>query len=292
MSDTKTCPTCGMPLAAEGWCANCTARAGPALSALALSGALLSGAGLVVLVVSFAIGASLELRDPGSWTWSVFFGLPALASLTMAVGCVVSVVAWVRIRGSDGRLRGLAWAVLGTLAPVLVCCAGAPLALVTKGTGTPGHAAAGPAPRTYFAAESADGKRVKIAPEEERRIDELWARVRRLPAVPTLADAEDLYSPSDRKVLKSLIPAGLAKDARAGEFGLPLLPRDVLSCPDLSTYSLARVRFGAPIPSNLVEPECRAVATATDGKRVIRFVLTRDDGRSDWYFGPYKVEFE
>jgi len=301
MIEPRTCPTCGTPLGATAACAVCLHEVGLTAGAagaqpfadarrsrLAVAGGLATGAGAAVLAAAWVIGRASGPHPSSAWVWLLFTGVPVAV---IGAGWIASIVAWVRIHSSNGRLRGRAWAVTGTFLPLVLSCAGAPLAFfdpVVTGPEAPEPATQ----KSYFVAESADGSSVKIPPEDERRIDELWARACRLPARPTLADAEDLYSRSDREVLKSLNPAGLAKDARAGEFGLPLLPRDVLSCPDLSMYSLTRVRFGAPIASDRVAPDCRAVATATDGRRVIRFTLTRDSSRSEWYFGAYKVEFE
>jgi len=318
MTDPTTCPACGSPLpadAADGACPKCaqpassaaapaaaatdapgaaaTPPAGPArLSPLAVAGVLLGAAGVLAIAAGVAIARSLEPTGRSASATLAFTGMPVVAVLALLAGSIVSVFAWIQIRNSAGALRGRAWAVTGTFLPVAVFCVGAPLSYFGPGLPMAGITPAEKPVRSYFAAESPDGRGITIAPEEERRIDELWQRVQRLPGTPTLSDAEGLYSESDLKVLKSLKPDGLAKDARAGEFGLPLLPRDVLSCPDLKMYSLTRVRFGAPIASNRVAADCRAVARATDGKRVIRFVLTRDSSRSEWYFGPYKVESE
>jgi hypothetical protein len=318
MTDPTTCPTCGSPLpadTADGACPKCaqpaSSAAAPAaaatdtpgaaaapsaeparLSPLAVAGALLGAAGILAIAAGVAIARSLEAGMNSASTTLAFTGMPVVAVLALLAGAIVSVFAWIQIRNSKGALRGLALAVTGTFLPVAVFCLSAPVVYFSGGMPMPGMTPRQKSPRSYFAAESADGKGIKIAPEEERRIDELWQRVQLLPATPTLSDTDGLYSDSDLKVLKTLTPDGLAKDARAGEFGLPLLPRDVLSCPDLEMYSLTRVRFGAPIASNRVAADCRAVARATDGKRVIRFTLTRDSSRSEWYFGPYRVEFE
>src|SRR5262245_53955737 len=320
MDDPMTCPDCGAPIppeADDGACPKCapdsaaeTAEPGPAkpapgaapaapthtgparLSSLAVAGAILGAAGVVAIAAGVAIARSLGTAGPSATNTLAFTGMPVVAVLALLAGAVVSVFAWIQIKNSGGALRGRAWAATGALLPVAVACVAVPILCFGGGGPMPGIAPAPKATRSYFAPESASGQRIQIAPEVERRIDDLWARACRLPATPKLADAEGLYSDEDWKVLGSLRPDGLAKDARAGEFGLPLLPRDVLSCPDLAMYSLTRVRFGAAIASDRVAADCRAVAIATDGKRVIRFPLTRADARSEWYFAPYKVEFE
>ncbi len=309
MSDPTPCPTCGEPLAAGAACAKCAGAPAPQpaagvdapaaaapeppapLSPLAVSAALAGAAGLFALLVACAIGGSVTPPAPRLLAWFAFELLPWVSFVALAAGSVLGVVAWRQIRKSAGRLRGERWAVTGTFLPLAAWCVYATAGNFDASQG-PGIEPPAKAGRSYFVPESAKGERIAIDPAEERRIDELWSRVRRLPAAPTLADAEDLYSPSDRKVLKSLIPAGLAEGARGAHLGLPLLPRDVLKAPDLTLYSLTRVRFGAPIPSELVAPDCRAVATATDGKRTIRFVLERESAWSDWYFGMHDVEFE
>lgn len=294
MSEPTLCPTCGTPLSADHACPKCASASTPdgriPLSALAVGAALAAAGGAAALVLSLLFGASLRGTEGPLWTSFVTGVLPRVSHFALGAACALGVVAWVRIRKRRGALRGERWAAAAAFVPFVVW--GITYAAMPAYTVSVLDNVRPKTVRTYFIAESASGDRIKVDAAEESRIDELWARVCRLPATPTLADAEDLYSPSDFKVLKTLRPDGLAKDARAGQFGLPLLPRDVLSCPDLTMYSLSRVKFGAPIASDRVAADCRAIATATDGKRHIRFVLTRDGSRSDWYFGPYKVEFE
>lgn len=306
MSEPNPCPACETPLGADGKCPACApvaaaaSAAAPAapepppvpLSALALTGALLAGAGATLLLALLVSGDSLPKYGSAFRNWFAFVGVPFAAVFALAAGGVTSVVAWVRIRSRPGSLRGQRWAAAGTFLPVAAWCLSASVPNFGPNGGGPGIEPARKEGRVYFVPESASGARIEIDPDEESRIGELWSRVRKLPGAPTLAQTEGLYSDDDFEVLKSLLPAGLAKDARSGELGLPLLPRDVLSCPDLTLYSLTRVRFGAPIASDQVPADRRAVATATDGRRVIRFVLTRDGARSEWYFAPYKVEYE
>ena len=315
MAEPMNCPTCGSRLAAGAACPQCLRDVGLASGAaeepqpqpvsgrrsrLAVASALAAAAGVVTHTIAFALGRPLDGSESALWQWIVCAALPDLAAVALVGGSIAGIIAWVRILNSDGRLRGVAWAAVGALLPFAALCAGAPFSLFTS---EPGGllSQSGPAPPTYFVAEAEGGVASSVSAEERRRIDHLWDRLRRLPPQPTLDDVAALYAAPDLEALKAMDSSARTAEARAGTLGMPLLPRSALSIPDLELYSLTRVRFETAPPEKPsapgdVGPCLAATATASDGRRVIRFRLSRRrDGSgavSDWYFARGKVEFE
>jgi hypothetical protein len=317
MADPTDCPICGSRLAAGAACPQCLRDVGLASGAaeeplpasgrrsrLAVGAALAAAAGVVTYTIAFALGRPLDGSESALWHWIVCAALPDLAAVALVGGSIAGIVAWVRILNSEGRLRGVAWAAVGALLPVAALCAGAPLSLFTSDPGA-SLSPAGPAPPTYFVAEAEGGVAASVSAEERRRIDHLWDRLRRLPPQPTLDDVAALYAAPDLEALKAMDAPARTAQARAGTLGMPLLPRSALSIPDLELYSLTRVRFETAPPEKPTAPGAAAgdggpclaaTATVSDGRRVIRFRLSRRrDGSgavSDWYFARGKVDFE
>ncbi len=294
-----------------GWDSDAEKARGGRLSKLAVYGAL----GIPVAIALVVVFAFLTSRA-GSFIRAREAGI--VLALVIVPAWIASIVAWARIQQSENRLRGRAWAAVGTFLPVVACCLGAPLAyLLTPGlTHRTGHEPdSQPAlvrPKDYVA-ESAHGTPIPIPADDDARICELWERAQELPAAPTLDDVSDLYHDADRNAMRAMLDDRLAAEARDGLLGLPLLIRtqeriDV----DLPRFRLTRVRFDittsseivnlpiAPTPSDLSGGGARnAIVTATDGRRVIRFPLSRrrlgpatDNRLSEWFFARGKVEIE
>jgi tRNA A-37 threonylcarbamoyl transferase component Bud32 len=103
-------------------------HAAPRVSRLAVLGALLIPFSLATGVLA---GLATQTKPRGVHGPDAFTtGVLATAG-TLVTGLMVSVIAWVRIAGSGGRLLGKGWAIVGTILPAVALLVAAPFVTLT-----------------------------------------------------------------------------------------------------------------------------------------------------------------
>jgi predicted Ser/Thr protein kinase len=180
---------------------------GGRVSRLAVAGVLAAPVAIVAMIV---LAWWSPFGDEGEWLVSVT-GVGLLAA-----GSIASIVSWVRIQNSGDRLRGRAWAAVGTFAPLLVCCAGMPLAFFLTAKRPPAPPFEAPAP---------DARSSLLSPVDTReQLKDLWEGLQRehsrlSPA--TYTDAERYYDRESWARISAIPAAEREELARRGEIGLP-----------------------------------------------------------------------
>jgi predicted Ser/Thr protein kinase len=140
-----------------------------------------------------------------------------------------------------------------------------------------------------FRAEDDNGFAIEIPAAERARMDELWRKVQALPASPNVEDVAELYPSDDLARIRAMKADELHREAAAGQCGVPLLPRDVLTRP-LSDFHLDSVEFLDRDPN--CTPQT-ALGRATAGGVTIRFYFQRPGElggpgtRTGYVYGPW-----
>src|SRR6185436_17077105 len=105
------------------------------------------------------------------------------------------------IRQSRGALYGTAWAVVGTVLPVVACCVGSPLLLAVSWAPARSPRRVVQPPVAEVAVQPIPtvtdfGEATTISAAELRRIRSLWELAARLPPTPAPDDLRGLYAPN------------------------------------------------------------------------------------------------
>jgi serine/threonine protein kinase len=218
------------------------------LSRLAVVGAIGMPAAMVLMAIVAFLTRKTGPVMPARDVLAVFGGL-------ILAGGTASVVAWIRIRRSGGRLRGLAWAAVGTCLPLVIAgCALARLLVVTADETNSEIISQGDSPN---------------ADMDQTHIEALWQALRQRHAGLTLETAWDFYDP--------LVYANLLSTpdvVRAGGGGLPFASEKLLGGP-LRDFT----QIWVTIPDD--RRSAHATATAPDG-RTLRFDFVRS--AAGWRF--------
>jgi predicted Ser/Thr protein kinase len=227
---------------------------GGKLSKLAVAGVLAAPLAIVVAVVC-ALGSN-------DW-WATF-----TVAMTIAIaGWIASIVAWVRIQNSGDRLRGRAWAAVGTFLPLLLCCAGGPLSFLLTGTKPPEPPAPEPSRLVPPAMPADAGVRTLLA----RLIDVGDDR--------SLAKVRALYPRwNSPLVLRADDDADVATQGPSGRYGLPLISDATLEMP------LRRLRVKS-VEESADRLSARVVLER--GDRTVEFGIVNQNG--EWFFAPEPV---
>jgi hypothetical protein len=243
------------------------------LSKLAVVGGL--GVPLTIAIVE-VVAALSPLGDSRAAFW-IGGGFALLLA-----GWIVSIASWVRIRRSGDALRGLAWAVVGTVLPVVAVCSGVFVVVLAPGVEP-----------IRFAGLKEENERTqrdqqaridaasripdpKAAPSDHEAIEALWQRLRREHEGLTFERAEPFYDPAAYENLRAA-PGALRRAA-----GLPLADEALLGGP-LRDFTQLQVSVAEGAPS------ATAIATAADG-RVLRFDFVRSD--QGWRFSTASVRLQ
>jgi hypothetical protein len=250
--------------------------------------AVLGACGLPIAIVAALVASANGRRDDSA---------AAAAVLVLVVGWVASLVAWMRIRNSGGRLRGRTWSTLGSFLPVVGAC------LVPAFTYS-GSARSSRQIANEVAYESAVTRGVFYFESKDPAVNEaseatairgLW---RRLSAAAGSGDTAALYAmylPEDEKALRALTGDVLAAKAAAGEIGLPFFARAALTSKPWTDGGIGGYVLQAASVVDVVALDARSQiarvsAYATDGKSRLHFHLRgriTDDatGRHvEWFF--------
>jgi len=273
------------------------------LSRMAVIGGLAIPGSLVIgIILALVIGALL----PPDTAKSVI-GIVGLAlGVGIVLGFLFSLISWIRIGSSGGRLRGLGFAVIGTILPVLLGLVLVPLVVLlvmpvrevieppVMYTGEEIGIGGGPAPRPEPATPLSShsvvitggiglglGERIAIADSIGRRLQLLLQ-----------CDAEDpLASVSVRKLYGNdpLLPAVESNDPRdliqlraQNRTGLPLFPPANLPKP-LKAYRISEIK--------VADDGRTAKVTAWAGPgHGIEFGMRKSQGLWWFDFGEVKVK--
>lgn len=199
-----------------------TTQAPPRLSRLAIAASALALATIVVT----ALAGALALEHEG---FSI--ALVTLASTGAAAALVLGVVAWVRVRRSNGALRGTGFAVSGALLPLLFPCLCMPVAYVlparhaaarfTDGEVVPVPVREEPTPHG-FTLRSLGGFPASYRELDAREIRNLWTRF--AADAPAPSDTRTFYEPGAFERLRVVDRWPERGEAyRAGVAGFPLM---------------------------------------------------------------------
>ncbi len=276
----------------------------PRLSRLAVAGGLSVPVAVAVSALVFALTANaIHGREEdfiaGQAALSVYV---VLASM----GWLLSIVAWIRIARSRGRLRGKGWAVTGTiLAPVLSCMGLVPAMLLLRaarpirvevGAGGARIAEFRPGSRVRLPGidvsrqDGATDVRIGGAAADDARavVTSLLARLAPAPADGAAADPwlREHYTETDVADLRRRMEADGAafrRDGASGALGLPLASGSLVALP------LVPLRFVA-VTADSVDPARATAEVTTESGLRLRFPLRREGDRWFLAVGPVEVE--
>ena len=192
----------------------------------------------------------------------------AAISIALA-GWIASIVAWVRIQNSGDRLRGRAWAAVGTFLPLPLWCVGGFASFILTGRLAPEPPEPAPMQSRFVPpSRPADaGLRMLLARLTALGDDRSWARV------------ESLYTRWNNPLrLLAADDAAIAEKGASGQYGLPLTSEATLYAP-IGRLQVKTVEESADRRTARVVLEYQ--------NKTVEFGLANENG--EWLFAPEPV---